>query len=305
MAFGLAPLVALLALPPQAPAPGNYLRPLQVGDQARSYYLHVPPKYNPDRPAPLVVVFHGAGMNGAIMMHFSGLNAKADAANFLAVYPNGTGIGDAFLTWTWNSGGSTGLIGQNKSDDVAFTKAVLADVVKLVAVDPKRIYAVGMSNGGMMAHRVGVELADRFAAVASVSGPLALDRCDPCRPVPVLHFHGTQDPLIPIEGPTTTVKALIHYRPVEDAMRAWARADGCDAEPAVTELPERVKDGTRVSRKSYGTGKGGAEVVLYVIEGGGHTWPGQPAPVPWIGRPTRNVEANDVIWEFFQKHTLK
>src|SRR5207244_386263 len=97
MALGLAPLVVLLALPPQAPAPGNYLRPLRVGDQERSYYLHVPPKYNPDRPAPLVVVFHGAGMNGAIMMRFSGLNAKADAANFLAVYPNGTGVGDAFL----------------------------------------------------------------------------------------------------------------------------------------------------------------------------------------------------------------
>jgi polyhydroxybutyrate depolymerase len=88
-------------------------------------------------------------------------------------------------------------------------------------------------------------------------------------------------------------------------MRAWAKADGCDAEPAITELPERVKDGTKVARKNYGTGKDGSEVVLYVIEGGGHTWPGRPAPVPWIGRPTRNVEANDVIWEFFQKHFLK
>jgi polyhydroxybutyrate depolymerase len=305
MAFGIAPLVMAVGLLPPVPTPGNHLRTLQVGDLARSYYVHVPPKFDPARPTPLVVVFHGAGMNGAIMMRFSGFNAKADDANFVAVYPNGTGVGDAFLTWTWNAGSTAGLIAQNKADDVAFTKAMLADVAKWIRVDPRRVYAVGMSNGGMMAHRVGVELADRFAAVAAVAGPLALNRCDPSRPVPVLHFHGTKDPLIPIEGPTATVQAMIQYRPVEEAMRAWAKADGCSGEPTVTELPPRVRDGTKVTRKEYGKGTGGAEVVLYVIDGGGHTWPGRPAPVPWIGRATNNVQANDVIWEFFQKHTLK
>jgi polyhydroxybutyrate depolymerase len=305
LAFGIAPLVITLCYVPPAPPPGDYLRSLRVGDLARSYYIHIPPKYDAARPTPLVVVFHGAGMNGAIMMHFSGLNEKADAASFVAVYPNGTGVGDAFLTWTWNAGGKAGLIAQNKADDVAFTKAVLADVVKLIHVDGRRVYAVGMSNGGMMAHRVGVELADRIAAVAAVAGPLALGRCNPCRPVPILHFHGTKDPLIPIEGPTTAVQTMIQYRPVEEAMKAWAVADGCTCEPTVTELPQRVQDGTKVRRKNYGTGKDGAEVVLYEIEGGGHTWPGRPAPVPWIGRPTRNIEANDLIWEFFQKHSLK
>jgi polyhydroxybutyrate depolymerase len=305
MALGIAPLVMALGLVPPAPAPGNYIRSLQVGNLARSYYIHVPAKYDHTRPTPLVVVFHGAGMNGAIMMRFSGFNAKADAANFVAVYPNGTGVGDAFLTWTWNAGGAAGLIAQNKADDVAFTRALLADVSRLLQIDNKRVYACGMSNGGMMAHRVGVELADRIAAVAAVAGPLALNLCNPCRPVPVLHFHGTKDPLIPIDGPTTAVGTMIQYRPVEDAMKAWARADGCDCEPTVTELPQWVKDGTTVKRKDYGKGKGGAEVVLYLIEGGGHTWPGQPAPVPWIGRATHNLVANDIIWDFFQKHSLK
>src|SRR6516165_836270 len=124
MAFGIAPLVLVLGLVPPAPAPGNYIRSIHVGNLTRSYYVHIPPRYDPVRPTPLVVVFHGAGMNGAIMMQFSGLNAKADAGNFVAVYPNGTGVGDAFLTWTWNAGGTAGLIAQNKADHVAFTRAL-------------------------------------------------------------------------------------------------------------------------------------------------------------------------------------
>src|SRR5204863_8711576 len=92
---------------------------------------------------------------------------------------------------------------------------------------------------------------------------------------------------------------------VDHSIRAWVKANGCQEEPAVVELPDTAKDGTQVVRKTYGGGKNGAEVVLVVIEGGGHTWPGQPPPVGFIGKSALNVSANDLMWEFFQKHARK
>ena len=229
------------------------------------------------------------------------MNKKADEAGFIAVYPNGTGL--AGLMLTWNAGGFPR--GNNKPDDVAFIGKVLDDLATAANVDPKRVYVTGMSNGGMMCYRVAAELSDRIAAIAPVSGTIALDDYKPKRPVPVIHFHGTADKLVPFGGTGNRAPQSMGFKSVDDTIKMCVKANGCPDEPQTVKLPDKAGDGTSVTKKTYGPGKDGADVVLVAIEGGGHAWPGQQPPVDFIGKSTKNISANDLIWEFFEKHPMK
>ena len=299
-----APPATRPAGPTSRPAPlaaGDYRRELNVGELPRSYLVHVPPGYDPKKPTPVVLAFHGAMMNAATMKSFTGLNRKADAAGFIVVYPNGVGLGEAVLFFNVTVKSVPG----GAPDDVAFTSALLDDLATVVNVDPKRVFATGMSNGGMMCHRLAAELSDRIAAVAPVAGTLGLSDIHPKRPVPVIHFHGTADRVVPWGGPKRLLPPTIRFVGVDETIRKWVEADGCPPEAKVTDIPDAAGDGTTARRITYGPGKGGSEVVLVEIEGTGHTWPGMPPPVSFLGRSTKNVSANDLMWEFFQKHPMK
>jgi polyhydroxybutyrate depolymerase len=297
------PTANKIALAEQSPLnPGDHIRKLQVDGRTRSYLVHVPPKLDPKQPMPVVLAFHGAMTNGPIMAFSSGLSAKADEAGFIVVYPNGTGKGDMFLVW--NAGGWHGPKAEELPDDVKFVTALLDDLAKVVIVDPRRIYATGMSNGGMMCYRLAAELSQRIAAIAPVSGTMAVEKCRPRRPVPVMHFHGTDDKLVPFEGPAQRTAKVLAFKSVEETIRTWAKIDGCPRKPKITKLPHKADDGTSVERKTYGPGKEGAEVILYVIHGGGHTWPGRKWPVPWLGTTTKDISASDLMWEFFKRHPM-
>jgi polyhydroxybutyrate depolymerase len=189
-------------------------------------------------------------------------------------------------------------------DDVAFLNALLDDLPRSYPVDPRRIYATGMSNGAVMAYRLAAELSDRIAAIAPVAGSVGTEIGRPKRPVSVLHFHGTRDEFIPFPG-GRGAKSITgtNFRSVEDSIRAWVQANGCDENPTSDVLSEG-DDGMRVTRRTYGPGRDGAEVVLVVIEGGGHTWPGRRSPAKFLGKSTTNISANHLMWEFFQKHPM-
>ena len=279
--------------------PGK-VRTLIVGGVSRSYIVHAPKGHDLKSPLPVVLALHGATMNGPMMAWFSGLNRKADEAGFIAVYPNGTGTHSSYF---WNGG--SGPAAQNKVDDVAFIDALLDDLRRAYPVDAKRVYATGMSNGAMMAYRLAAELSGRIAAIAPVSGTVATEIGQPKRPVSVLHFHGTRDEYIPFTGGKGTRSIFgTNYRPVEDSIRAWVTANGFDETPKNDVLAE-AGDGLRVTRRTYGAGREGSEVALVVIDGGGHTWPGKKSTAAVLGRSTLNVSANDLMWEFFQRHKLK
>ena len=195
----------------------------------RTYVVHAPKGHDLKTPLPVVLALHGATMNGPMMAWFSGLNQKADEAGFIAVYPNGTGKHSSFF---WNGGNCRGPAMQDKVDDVAFIDALLDDLARAYPVDARRVYATGMSNGAIMAYRLAAELSDRIAAIAPVAGTVATEIGQPKRPVSVLHFHGTRDEFVPFTG-GRGAKSIFgtNYRPVEDSIRAWVKANGCEETP--------------------------------------------------------------------------
>ncbi len=296
-------VIGLLSLPAVAGtplAPGEHARVVTADGHARSYLVYVPPAYRPEEPTPVVLAFHGAGINAQTMALLSGLNKKADDAGFLVVYPNGSGL--ANLVLTWNAGGLPARITDGKPDDVAFVAALLDDLTTVANVDASRVYATGMSNGGMMCYRLAAELSDRIAAIAPVCGTLAMEHWQPAQPMPVMHFHGTADRIVPFDGPSNPVPKVLAFKSVEETIRLCRAANGCASEPEVVRLPDNAGDGTTVVRSTYSSCRNGAEVVLVTIEGGGHTWPGQPPPNPFLGKSTKNIAANDWMWEFFERH---
>ena len=168
---------------------------------------------------------------------FCGLNEKADKEGFIAVYPNGTGRLEQMLTW--NGGNCCGYAMWNNVDDVGFTRALLDDLAKVANVDAKRVFATGMSNGGIMCYRLASELSDRIAAIAPVSGTMGTATCNPKRPVSVMHFHGTDDEFLPFKGGKRNQAAGTesYFYSVEHSIHAWVKADGCPEKPVVTDMP--------------------------------------------------------------------
>lgn len=298
----LAVAVVTTTAPADPPAPDAVVtRSLTSGGVKRTYLVHVPKGLDPKTPAPVVVAYHGAAMTGRLMRAVTSLDKTADAHKFVAVYPDGTGT-----IQTWNAGGLPAMA-TPRADDVAFTRDLLDDLKAVATIDPKRVYAAGFSNGGMMAYKLANELPDRFAAICAVGGTMTFDNPTPKRPVPVIHFHGTEDGLVRyggsgggggVRGPG--------LKSVDATAKAWAKANGCPPDPTDADEPDTdPDDGCRVKRRTYGPGTDGAEVVVYTIEGGGHTWPGQPSPGGFLGRSTKDIDANARMWEFFRKHTRK
>ena len=282
--------------------PGDHTLSLAVGGLQRSAIVHVPPQYDRTVAMPVVLAFHGGGANADNMVRFSGLNDKADEAGFIAVYPNGTGRLQRMLTF--NGGNCCGQAAANGVDDVEFTRRLLDEVAGACSIDSKRVFATGMSNGGIMAYRLASELSDRIAAIAPVGGPMGTKGCRPGRPVSVIHFHGTDDAFAPFQGGRGRGLSGTSFFSVDHSIAAWVEADGCDPTPVTIRLPDTTDDGTTVTRTTYGQGKDGAEVVLVVVEGGGHTWPGREPRLASLGKTTRDISANDLMWDFFQRHPL-
>lgn len=283
--------------------PGDHTRSLEVDGRTRTYLLHVPPSYVGTMPYPVVLAFHGGRSNARMMVAFTGLSEKADEAGFLVAYPNGTGEKRSL---TWNAGNCCGYAVEHQVDDMAFVRALLDDLEQVARIDQKRVYATGVSNGAMMAYRLASDLSERIAASAPVAGPMGTEQCSPGRPVSVIHFHGTNDEFAPFggsKGPKSFFQA--DFYSVEHSIRAWVRANSCPDEPQVVTLPDEAGDGTTVTLTTYAPGKDGAEVVLIVIAGGGHTWPGREPLLRSLGKSTKNISANDLMWDFFKRHPMK
>jgi polyhydroxybutyrate depolymerase len=270
------------------------LHSITVDQTARSYRLHVPPSLQ--EPAALMIVLHGGGGSAQSAITQTGFDAEADQRGFIAAYPEGT-AGPAGRFHTWNAGACCGIAVRRGMDDVGFIRAMVAEIATNYPLDPKRVYATGLSNGGMMAYRLGCEASDLVAAIGVVSGVIVVAPCEPRFPVSVLHIHGTADRHVPIEGGVGEKSIVkIPYPPVERSIALWAAFDDCGKDPIVSSPAPRVE------LRSYPLCTLGIAVDYYVIDGGSHAWPGGKRMAKFLDEPSKAMDATRLIWQFFAAH---
>ena len=269
-------------------------RYMTFGGVHRSYRVHVGGGARAGRP--LVLVLHGmGGSSEAIERRTSrSFDRLADRDGAVIVYPDALGAPSR-----WSDGWGEGGLAAGVTDDVGFLAAIIERLVRDEGVDPKRVFSAGFSNGASMVYRLACDRPNLIAAIAPVSGGMALDimrRCAAGRPIPLLAMHGTEDPMVPLD------------RELRAGVAAWVRRDGCnDAPTSVTPLPDADPgDGTRTRIERYAPCAAGGEVSFYEIEGGGHAWPGGTPPFGFRnrGRSPRDFDAADAVWAFFLQHPM-
>lgn len=258
----------------------------------RDYILYVPPSYDRTKPTPLVISMHGAGGWAAMQRDVSQWNRVADEHGFIVVYPAGIS-GDGPRAWNVNRG--SGL-----RHDVQFISDLIDRLQAEHNIDPSRVYANGLSNGGGMSFVLSCTLSHRIAAVGLVGSAqtLPFNWCTDTRAVPMISLHGTADRLTQYHGGLSWVAP----NPFPDApgwTASWARRNQC------TPHPTEARVATDVMRRSYTRCANDADVVLYTIEGGGHTWPGGAELPYWLGPTSRSIDAASEMWAFFQAHPLR
>jgi len=288
------------------PASG-YSGSLLAGGLQRTYLVHLPASYDKSRLWPLVIVLHGGGGQGKNMDALTGFNTESDREGFVAIYPDAVGR-------NWNDGrGDPNIKSQAADiDDVSFISALIDRLEKDLSINKKMIYVTGISNGAMMSHRLGCELSAKIAAIAPVAGNIPAKMqpvWSPSHPLSVLIISGTGDPLVPWGGGDVTFLTLKRGRviSVADTVKFWVVTNGCAAGPETFQLPDiDSTDGTITTVESYKGCNGKAEVVLYTVKGGGHTWPGglQYMNESSIGKTSRDFNATATIWQFFKLHPL-
>jgi polyhydroxybutyrate depolymerase len=255
---------------------------MERGGHTRTAQVHLPPAVDGGAPLPVAFNFHGYSATGQQQADYSALNTKADELGFATVHPNG-------VHRSWNGGACCGRAQGQDVDDVGFVDALLEELPRHFPVDQRRVYATGMSNGAFLSYRLACERANRFAAIVTVAGVNGMASCAPSRPVPLLHFHGTEDRLVDYQGTT--------FVGVRASVEQWPGRMGC-----TTAARETFRQGDAVC-ETFDPCNGGAEATLCTIEEGGHTWPGA-AYVPGLGRVTQELDASRQALEFFARFAL-
>lgn len=272
--------------------PGDYDESVQHDGNTRIYLVHVPSSYNTNKETPLILAFHGAGSSGERMADndtIYKLITKSDQEGFIVAFPNGTRRsvrGPIFdgRFGTWNAGNCCGYASEVNIDDVGFVNALLDDIETKFNIDTGRVYATGISNGGMLSYRLACELADRFVAIASVAGTENIDTCSPSRPIPVMHIHSLSDAIVPFYGGDFTS--------VPETINRWVTRNNCDPEPERVDVIGSPEDGNAYSETYNGCSQN-VQVKLWVTVEGGHSWPGGQGS-------TQVISATDEMWNFFQ-----
>ena len=309
-------------------AAGDYAQTLTLDGGVRTFAVHVPPGLAPTTAAPLVFAFHGGGQNSVEFEGFTHLRAKADASGFVLVEADGTpAFGTApnpppaadsgLVLDVWNAGNCCEYAAQYNGDvdDVGFVGAMLDAIEGQTCIDRKRVFATGFSNGGMLSHRLACQMSDRIAAIVAVSGGSGqtdydktptetLFPCNPSRPVPVLHIHGTQDACYPFDGGYGPL-SLATFEPVRVTIQNWVARNGCSDGGPTTVLTHGA-----AACELYPCPQAG-QVELCTVDGGGHYWPGGD---DWLGSTvvcgnnqgarSADIVANDVLWQWFADHPM-
>lgn len=270
--------------------------------ERRAYLVHVPSGYVAGRPVPLVLAFHGGGGHAEYMADDAryGWISAADRGGFVVAFPNGYSRLPRGRFATWNAGACCGDARDRGIDDVDFVRAVVADIGQHLPIDQRAIFAAGMSNGGMLSHRLACDAADLFRAVASVAGTDATTTCTPARPLSVLHIHARDDDHVRFEGGAGAgafrdPAKVMDFVSVPETIARWVQRNQCNPNP------QRVYQQAGASCDRYTACRSGVSVELCVTEQGGHSWPGSEKARAGKAQPSQALDATETIWAFFQR----
>jgi len=270
----------------------------------RQYLVHFPPEEKMQDQIPVLFHLHGGGgtASGTVGLTFGRFNELADRDGFIMIYPQA-------IEKNWNDGRKSDLVFAWKEniDDVGFIAAIIDELKKEVKVDEDRIFTAGMSNGGFMSMRLLCDRADIFRGGAILTATLSEDYlplCNPDKPTAVMIINGTDDSLVPYDGG----EVMVLNRPrgqivsTDEIVEFWKEENDCITKKPIVHLPDIKDDGTTVSIEEYTNCNDRGSLVLYKIEGGGHTWPGgrQYFGERLIGKTSQEFVACDVIWNYFK-----
>ena len=256
----------------------------------REYFIHVPEADADSTPLPLVLSFHGYTSTAETNLGYTGLQPFAESEKFIAVYPQGTVLASTGETH-WNSRSSAI---PSAADDIGFVETLLDELEETQNIDTDRIYAIGMSNGGMMSYLLACRLSQRIAAITSVTGTMTVDSgtCTGSRPVPVMQIHGIEDAVVPFDGSDSfpSIPATIEF---------WAQSNGCVGAAQETAIADITGDGYGGRRTRHLDCAQGTEVQLITLDAVGHDW-----PINVQGYRRHDVHAAEEIWNFLKRFSL-
>jgi len=278
---------------------GDYAFSINVQGISRKYLVHVPTGYNPAQPTPMVLAFHGGGgdMNYMARDEYYGLISKSNKEGFIVVFPNGYSKFEKGIFATWNAGNCCGDARDKKIDDVSFVRMIISHLERQMNVDKGRIFATGMSNGGMISYVMACEMSDVFKAIAPVAGTDNTITCSHQHPISVLHIHAQNDDHVLFkggagEGAFKDPSKVTDFTSVPETIHRWVTYNKCNA------TPNRVLTVNGAYCDLYTGCADGTEVKLCVTETGAHSWPGGYKPRG--EEPSQAISANDMMWDFFK-----
>jgi polyhydroxybutyrate depolymerase len=270
---------------------------LTIDGRTRTYTLNLPPNYYESSDFSLVIAMHGGGGNARQFESTSRLTEKANAAKFIVVYPEGVQSSGILKARTWNAGGCCDYARDNNVNDVKFINELITKLTHSYKIDPKKVYATGHSNGGMLAYRLACELPDKIAAIAPNGCTMvAASPCTPSRPVPVLHMHSSLDSKVPYTGGTGVSDA--YYPSLDSVMNVWALNNLCNSASKI------VNENSSFKLTQWNDCSSNVKIHYYLTYDGGHGWPGGLPGGPFSDTPSSAINANDLLWEFFQHYQL-
>ncbi len=273
---------------------------IKVDGRWRTFLVHLPPSYEAanDTLFSLILALHGGFGSAYNLEYQSQLSQKADTAAhpFIVVYPEGVKSPSGIRTW--NAGNCCGYAQDENIDDVAFISALIDTLLHRFQIDAQRVYATGISNGGMMSYRLAAELTDKIAAIAPVAATMTLEGpWQPTRPMPIIHFHSYLDENVPYYGGVGNGFSDHYNPPVDSVLNVWADLNGCQ------QLNDTLfhEEGEYLF-KVWQQCTNEAEIHCYVTYDGGHSWPGGKQSTIFSDPPSEKINANDLMWDFFLQH---
>lgn len=293
-------LLSFLAVK-NSPSQTNSYDSIQVDSDWRTFRIHLPKGYAPNRTYALVLGLHGGGGSALQFALSSELPGKADSAGFIAVFPEGKKNPGTVGARTWNAGYCCATNATAGTNDVGFISQLIDTLISRYPIDTNRVYATGHSNGGMMCYRLAAELGNKIAAVAISSATMVRNYPFlPKRPISIIHFHSYKDKNVPYYGGEITgVVPPVHSPPVDSIISIWSDVNHC------TVTHDTVHKNTSYNQIAFTKGECNSEIQLYITFDGGHAWPGgKPGGGPDSDTPSAVIDANYLLWKFFQQHPL-